>query len=414
MITQLLVVAVALAFSFTCSILESVLLSVTPSYVGVLQQKRPATGRLLARMRDDIDEPLAAILTLNTIAHTVGAAVSGALALELFGSRWMAAFSMVLTLAILILSEILPKTIGATYWPQLAPGAAQFLRVLIVVLKPILVPLAWFNRLIAPRRDGAILSVSRAEFKAMADIGRREGSLNEEEWQVVTNVINLKRSRVAEVMTPRTRMVAVPLDGGVAAAKSLILTQGHTRLPVYGESLDDIIGIVLSRDVWRAEDQGETDLHRVMREPRFVPWSKPVEALIRELRQEQVNMVIVVDEFGGTAGLATLEDLIEEIVGEIRDEHEVAAIEFQRMRNGEVRIDGAMPLREAGERLGLDLPVEAYDTVGGFVFGELGRVPEPGDVVAVPGGRFRVARMDELRVAGVEFVADPDPENPSN
>ena len=414
MITLLLVVAVALAISFTCSILESVLLSVTPSFVGVLQQKRPATGRLLARMRDDIDEPLAAILTLNTIAHTIGAAVSGALALDLFGSRWMAAFSIVLTLAILVLSEILPKTIGATYWPQLAPGTAQFLRVLVVVLKPILVPLAWFNRLIAPRREGAILSVSRAEFKAMADIGRREGSLNDEEWQVLTNVINLKRSRVAEVMTPRTKMVAVPLDGGVAAAKSLILTQGHTRLPVYRESLDDIVGIVLSRDVWRGEDQGETDLRRIMREPRFVPWSKPVEALIRELRQEQVNLVIVVDEFGGTAGLATLEDLIEEIVGEIRDEHEIPAVEFQPMRNGEVRIEGAMPLREAGERLGLALPVDAYDTVGGFVFGELGRVPEPGDVVSVPGGRFRVARMDELRVASVEFVAVSDTENPSN
>lgn len=414
MIPLLLVVAGALALSFTCSILESVLLSVTPSYVGLLQQKHPATGRLLARMREDIDEPLAAILTLNTIAHTVGAAVSGALALDLFGSRWMAAFSIALTLAILVLSEILPKTIGATYWQQLAPGSARFVRVLIIVLKPILVPLAWFNRLIAPRRDGAIPRVSRAEFKAMADIGRSEGSLNDEEWQVVTNVINLKRSRVAEVMTPRTKMVAVPLDGGVAGAKALILGEGHTRLPVYGESLDDIVGIVLSRDVWRAEDFGETDLRRVMREPRFVPWSKPVEALIRELRQEQINMVIVVDEFGGTAGLATLEDLIEEIVGEIRDEHEIPAIEFQPMRNGEVRIEGAMPLREAGERLGLDLPIDAYDTVGGFVFGELGRVPEVGDIVSVSGGRFRVARMDELRVASVVFVAAPDAENLPN
>lgn len=406
MIALLLVIAGALAISFTCSILEAVLLSVTPAYVGMLQQRHPSSGRLLARMRQDIDGPIAAILTLNTIAHTVGAAVSGAMALELFGSRWMALFSALLTLAILVLSEILPKTIGASYWQALAPGAAQIIRVMMVALKPVLVPLAWFNRLIAPRRNGTSPAVSRAEFKAMADIGRREGSLDDAEWQVVTNVMNLKRSRVSEVMTPRTRMVAASLEGGVAGARTLILDEGHTRLPVYRESLDDIVGVVLARDVWRACDQGVTDLRRVMREPRFVPWSKPVEALIRELRQEQVNLVIVVDEFGGTAGLATLEDLIEEIVGEIRDEHEIPAISFEPLRDGEVRIEGALALREAEERLGIPLPTDDYDTVGGFVFGELGRVPAVGDELAVAGGRFRVAEMDERRVASVVFVPD--------
>lgn len=406
MIALLLVVAGALAISFTCSILESVLLSVTPAYVGMLQQRHPSSGRLLARMREDIDGPIAAVLTLNTIAHTIGAAVSGAMALELFGSRWMALFSALLTLAILVLSEILPKTIGATYWQALAPGAAQFIRLLMIVLKPVLVPLAWFNRLISPRREGTMHAVSRAEIKIMADLGRRDGSLDDEEWQVVTNVINLKRSRVAEVMTPRTKMIAVPLEGGVRAAKDLLLNEGHTRLPVYRESLDDIVGIVLARDVWRASDQGVTDLRRVMREPRFVPWSKPVEALIRELRQEQINMVIIVDEFGGTAGLATLEDLIEEIVGEIRDEHEIPAILFEPLRDGEIRIEGAMPLRDAEDRLGLRLPTETYDTVGGFVFGELGRVPLIGDTVVIPGGRFRVSEMDDLRVASVVFSAE--------
>jgi CBS domain containing-hemolysin-like protein len=404
----LLVIVISLGISFLCSILEAVLLSITHSYVAVLKTHGRRAGTLLGRMRENIDEPIAAILTLNTIAHTIGAALSGAIALQVFGSRWVAAFSAVLTLAILVFSEILPKTIGATYWQTLAPYAAQVLRVLIVVLKPVLIPLAWFNRLIRPRRAQAP-TVSRAEIEVLAELGRREGSIDEEEWQIVTNVINLDRVRVAEVMTPRTRMIAVPVEAGVEGAKAAILEHGHMRLPVYEGAVDDVVGIVLGRDLWRAIEQGETDLREVMRAPLFVPATKPVEDLIRELRVAQINMVIVVDEFGGTAGIATMEDLIEEIVGEIRDEHETPAEPFEEVRPGEYRLAGTLALREAGERLGITLPEETYDTVGGFVFGELGRLPMVGDEVTIDGGAFRVSAVQDRGVARVTFRAAPRP-----
>jgi CBS domain containing-hemolysin-like protein len=399
----ILVIALSLAISFICSILEAVLLSISHSYVGVLKERGSPAGPLLARMREHIDEPIAAILTLNTIAHTVGAAVGGALAFQVFGSEWIAVFSAALTLAILVFSEILPKTLGATYWQVLAPPVTYVLRVLIIVLKPVLVPLSWFNRLISPRGSRQP-KVSRAELEVLAEIGRKEGTIDEEEWQVVTNVINLDRVRVSEVMTPRTRIVAVPLEAGLEGAKRLFLAQGHSRLPVFGASLDDIVGIVLARDAWRAREEGATDLLEILRDARFVPEGKPVEDMIREMREERVNLAIVVDEYGGTAGLVTLEDLIEEIVGEIQDEHEVAPLPFEMAEAGEYRIGGHVPIWEVNDRFQLELSDEPYDTIAGFMLHRLGRIARVGDEVVLQEGKMRVAAMDGRRISRVAFV----------
>ncbi|MFW6079285.1 MAG: CNNM domain-containing protein, partial [Gemmatimonadota bacterium] len=282
-----LVVALGLAGSFLCSVMEAVLLSTSHSFVAVLQDRGDRAGRLLAKMQHDIDEPIAAILTLNTIAHTVGAAVGGALALEVFGNEWVATFSAALTLAILMFSEILPKTLGATFWQQLARPVAYTLRTLIFAMKPILVPLALFNRLITPRRKREA-TVSRAELEVLAAIGRREGTIREEEWRVVSNAMNLNRIRVRDVMTPRTRMVGVSADATLADVRRVMLQTGYFRLPVYGDSVDDVVGILIARDVWRAEEAvgGAVDRDRedgpgrgtiagILHEPYFVPETKP-------------------------------------------------------------------------------------------------------------------------------------------
>jgi putative hemolysin len=403
MTTLLLVIGISLAVSFICSILEAVLLSVSHSYVALLQDRDHPAGALLARMRGNIEEPISAILTLNTIAHTIGASMGGAIALDLFGSRWIALFSAVLTLAILLLSEIIPKTLGATYWQSLGPAAAYTLRWMILLMKPVLIPLSLFNRLIAPRGEKGV-TVSRAELEVMAEIGRREGTLDDEEWQVVSNVMNLDEVRVGSVMTPRTAMAAVSIDATMEEAKDLMLDEGHLRIPVYQGKLDNIVGILLARDLWKGEREGVSELRDLIREPRFVPESKPVEDLIREMRKQRIKMAIVLDEFGGTAGLVTLEDLIEEIVGEIQDEHEIEPLPFEEEAEGETRIGGGVSLDEVNERFDLELPVDEYDTVGGYVFGRLGRVAEVGDEVSVEGGSFRVVVMDGRRVDRVAFA----------
>jgi CBS domain containing-hemolysin-like protein len=395
--TLIWVLAATLATSFLCSILEAVLLSITHSHVVMLQERGDAAGNLLDKMRRKIDEPIAAILTLNTIANTLGATIAGALALEVFGKPWMAAFSGALTLAILLFSEIVPKTVGATFWPQLSRPSAWILRVMIVVMKPVLVPLSAFARMMSGNASRP--SISRSELEILAEIGRREGTLDESEWKVVSNVIRLDEVTVAEVMTPRTDIVAVPVDATLGQAKDLMLDDGHLRLPVFEGSTDRIVGILLARDLWRADRAGGGEIRDIMRPPLFAPSGKPVEDLIPEMRVQRNKMAIVVDEFGGTAGLVTLEDLIEEIIGEIQDEHEADEPEdFYPLDDDRTRIWGGVSVREVSDRLGIDLPEEPHDTLGGFLFGQLSRVARVGDVVDQPEGAFRITRVRGRRI----------------
>ena len=412
MATLLWILSATLSTSFLCSILEAVFLSVSRPHIAILKNRGEWAGRWFEATQKNVDEPIAAILTLNTIAHTMGAALGGFVAGRTFGSAWVGGFSAVLTFLVLVLAEIVPKTLGATYWKQLAKPAAYVIQGMIVVMKPILIPLGWLSRMITP--TVARPTISRAEIEVLAEIGRREGALDEDEWKVVSNVIRLDEVSVGEVMTPRTDMVGIPSDATISEAEETMLETGHLRLPVYEGSLDKILGVVLGRDVWRAHRDGSVDLSQVIRSMPFAPASKPVEDLIPEMRARRIKMAIVVDEFGGTAGLVTLEDLIEEIIGEIQDEHEGdEPVTFQTMVGGRIRVWGGTSLRETSARLGF-APTEdeedGYDTVGGFVFGRLNRIPVVGDEVAVESGRFRVTQMTGRRIDYLLFLPVPPAE----
>ena len=404
MLVQLVaVVGTSLSVSFLCSVLEAVLLSVNHSYVAVLQGRGDRAGDILARMKRQIDEPIAAILTLNTIAHTVGATVSGALAERVFGGGLaVGIFAAALTFAVLVLSEIIPKTIGATFCKQLARPTAHLLRIMVFVMKPALVPLGYLSRWIKPRRARQV-TISRAEIEALTEIGRREGAIDEDEFQVMSNVMQLDEIAVSEVMTPRIDMVAVPVGTSVRDAMDIVLDRGKLRLPVYERELDRIVGVLLARDLWRAARDGVDGIADVMRPAQFAPATKPVEDLIQEMRASRAKMVIVLDEFGGTAGLVTLDDLIEEIVGEFQDEHGTdKPREFRELEDGRVIIWGGTPVRDVEDRLALELG-EEFDTIGGHVFGALDRVGRPGDAVQTAAGRFTIVKVRRRRIEYLVF-----------
>ncbi len=405
MSTLIWVLVSALSVSFLCSILEAVLLSVTYSHVALMREEGGRAGRYLHAMQERIDEPIAAILTLNTIAHTLGATMGGALALQVFGNQWIGLFSAGLTLTILLFSEIVPKTLGATHWKRLAGPSAIVLQGMIWGMKPVLIPLGWFNRLITPN-SARPSGVSRQELEVLAEMGHRAGTIDEDELRVVTNVIRLDEVSVAEVMTPRTDMIGVPSDATVDEAINTMLDEGHLRLPVYRNSLDHIEGILLARDLWRAKRDGVLNISEVLHPVAFFPTSKSVEDLLPEMRGHRRKMAIVVDEFGGTAGLVTLEDLIEEIVGEIQDEHEGDEPQgFTPLPGGGVQIWGGTTVRDTNDHLDLELPEEPHDTVGGFVFGSLDRIGQVGDEVPVGPGSLRITHMKGRRVEYVVYTA---------
>lgn len=317
----LLFVGIALTFSFLCSLMEATLLSVSPSYVAALENKHRGVGPLLRRLKRDVDQPLAAILTLNTIANTFGATAAGAQAAKVFGSAYIAAFSAVLTLAILFLSEIIPKTLGALYWRRLAPFTARVLWVLIPLLWPLVVLARRLTRLIG--RDRPRPSVHREEFTALAELGAREGLFRTEENRVLRNLFRLGSLRAKYIMTPRIVVFALPESATVGDVLATTAEFRFSRIPVYGEGLDDVTGYVLKDDLLLcgARDQHARRMRELRRDIVVVPESLPLPQLLDRFLESHEHIALVVDEYGGTAGVVAMEDVVETVLGlEIVDE----------------------------------------------------------------------------------------------
>jgi len=312
-------VAVAIGVSFLCSIMEAVLLSVTPAYIGALEATKPDLAARLRELKSDVDRPLAAILTLNTVAHTIGAAGAGAQAAAYFGSGAIGIFSAVLTLGILVLSEIIPKTLGAVYWRGLAPVVAKSLKPLIYLLYPLVIMSQWFAKLLTRgEKEG---DVSREELAALADIGAEEGVLGDREAHFFKSLLKFESLEAGDVMTPRTVMVAFP---ETASVDELVdAKRPFSRYPVYSENHDQITGYVLLSDALTkvADDNHDTQLSDLRRDLDTVPEDESVLVLFERLVEGREHIALVVDQYGGTAGIATMEDVIETLLGlEITDE----------------------------------------------------------------------------------------------
>ncbi len=323
MVELVLVVIGLLAVSFTCSILESVILSITRPYIQSIVESRPRIGKMLMNMKENIEEPIAAILTLNTISHTVGAALSGAMAMQIFGSEWMALFSAVLTFLILILSEIIPKTVGALYWKKLSYPSALTLKVIIFVLKPLIIPVNWVSRLFS--RESVNRMVDRSEIVNYVRFGYREGVIHTSEMAILENLFNLQKVRVKDIMTPRPVVFWIPSDMKIGDLIREKMPLDFSRIPLYDGKENKVEGIVLRRELVNMirENRKSKSVLELSMEPYFVPESITVYRLLNELVSRRSHIAIVVNEFGDFSGVVTLEDAMETLIGEeIVDEYD--------------------------------------------------------------------------------------------
>jgi CBS domain containing-hemolysin-like protein len=314
-------IAIALGVSFLCSILEAVLLSVTSSHVARLVHERPATGRRLRRLKTHIDRPLAAILSLNTIAHTVGAAGVGAEAQRLWGSGVLAVTSAVLTLLILFLSEIIPKTLGAIFWSRLTGFVAAVLPPLIVVL----LPLVWLSEMLTRfmKRGHKAERVTRREFAALARLGAEQGVFDASEVRVLKGLLRFRSLTASDVMTPRT--VVHSLDERTTVRDAIADRQSmiFSRIPLWEGSSDHVTGYVLKDQLLleAARDRHETPVRELSRPALMVPATLSLPALFERLLDEREHIAVVLDEYGGLDGVVTMEDVVETLIGlEIVDE----------------------------------------------------------------------------------------------
>lgn len=346
-LTLLLVfAAISIGFSFLCSVAEAVLLCVTPSYIATKKEEGQRTAVVLEHMKQNIDRPLSAILSLNTIAHTVGAAGVGAQAATLWGSQAVGWASAVMTILILVLSEIIPKTIGAVYWRRLAPWIARLVQGLIWIL----FPLVWMSELVTRLISGGKTEIiTREEVAAMAALSSLHGELETSESLILANLFRLPSLKVQDIMTPRTVVIALPEDLTVAEAYAQRPELPVSRVPIFDGTIDKVTGFVLRHDILLAHARGDSNkkLSELRREMRGVPASASLSHLFDLLLHQREHIALVVDEYGGTDGLVTMEDLLETLLGmEIVDEADTAA-DMQRIARRR--------WEERARTLGLDL-----------------------------------------------------------
>lgn len=325
MILLITYVSIALLFSFLCSIAEAVILSVSPAHIALLEKEGKPSGKIMRLLKEDISKPLAAILTLNTITHTMGAAGAGAQAAIVFGNAYVGVASAILTLLILIFSEIIPKTLGATYWRGLTPVTAYGLRALVWVLYPFVKISEWITR---GMTHGPTLSgFSREEFAAMAELSEKEGELAQKETVILKNLLLLRETHVRDAMTPRTVVFSLP---DTLRIEEFFHKYDHvrfTRIPIYKDNQEEITGFVLRPDLLVAQARGniDTPLSNYCRPITALLDSMSLSQAFDELMQQRAHIVLVMDEYGGMAGILTLEDVIETLLGlEIVDEGDKA------------------------------------------------------------------------------------------
>ncbi|TMN32715.1 hemolysin [Pseudoalteromonas sp. S2755] len=313
----------AIAISFICSVMEAVLLSITPSHIGILKQENDALASRVQRLKDNIDQPLSAILTLNTVAHTAGAAGVGAQAAVVFSDAAVGIASAVMTLLVLVLSEIIPKTLGATYWRGLTPIVSSALIWLVRILKPFVWMSDQLTKVIGRKEDEA--HYIRQEIEAMAEIGSEAGALHQDETETIRSLLRFRHAKLESIMTPRTVLFKVHKDMTVHEYLSEHGSVAFSRVLVFDKNTDDIIGFVHKNDIMLAYHRLGEDykIGKLSRPLYTVPETLAAPELFKALLAKRLHIALVIDEYGDVQGIVTLEDLLESLMGmDIVDERE--------------------------------------------------------------------------------------------
>ncbi len=438
---QLLVIAALVLLNAFFAGAEIAIVSMRRSRVKQLVEEQHLSGAAMVQRLLDHPSRFLATIQLGTTLTGFFASAFGAVSLVETLADWLSGLPVpllasnayglafvVVTVAIsfitLILGELVPKNLAIVRAEPIALRVAPIVDLLSGVARP----LVWLltsstglvMRLLGSRGGAVVQPVSQEEIMAMVDTGAEEGVVQKTERELIDEVFEFGDTITAEVMVPRVDVRALPKDATLAEARQAIVETGHTRLPVYDGSLDNIVGVVHAKDVLQylspdPKDSGtERRVTTIMRRAYHVPGAKHVTELLRELQRQQLHLAVVVDEYGGTAGIVTLDNLLEEIVGPIRDEYDAREEpEIQMVEEGQAMVRGGADLGDVGAALGIELETEGVDTVGGMVYARLGRIPSEGDRIDLGDAEVEVLGMKGRRVVKVRITRKERPEVPA-
>ncbi len=408
-VAMLVVIIVMTLLAAVLALAETSITRMTRSRAVALAQTQPRGGGRVLRIVENLERDLNSVYLSVNIVQTIQSALVGVLAARLFGAAGVAIGIVINVLVLFVIAEAAPKTWALQHTERAALLTAPMVEFAGWVLRLPARALIGVANIILPGKGlkkGPF--VTEEEILALAEEAMEHAVIEESERDLIESIIDFGDTVVREIMVPRTDMVTVGADESIGECIDLAISKGLSRIPVYGENADDIEGIVYIKDMVRAEREGgqQLPIRGLARPAMFVPETKRVTELLAEMQARRTHMAIVVDEYGGTAGVATLEDLLEELVGEIADEFDDEVPNVEQLSNGDVLVNATLNVDDLNEELGLELPEGNYDSLGGMVFEMLGRVPVAGDEVTVEGAAVRVIveRVDGRRVTRVRLV----------
>ena len=412
------ILIVCIFFAAVASGTETALTSVNRLRVRHLAEDGSARAATLQRLQQDPQRFLGTVLIVNTFALIIASAAATLLGIDLlrpllprgFGTLGDFAVSFLLSLFLLIFCEITPKSLAVRHADRVALQVAPAVDRLATFLSPVLWFVTSIARVLVPGRGHVRAFVTEAELMTLLSVSEEQGIIEEEERDMIQGIVEIGDKLVREVMVPRPDVVAVEKGVSAEDIAQLMETKGHTRIPVYDRDIDHIVGLVHAKDLLR-QFVGRKDafrLERIVRPIIQIPEQKKVDELLHDMRQKKAHMMVVIDEYGGTAGIVTLEDVLEEIVGEIRDEYDVAEKEpFEIVSNSEAMVDGHFSMDELNETLDLGIAEsDEYDSVGGYLNSMFGAIPKPEATFDLPPIHWKVEEMNGSRIVRVRVTTD--------
>ncbi|MFC1511152.1 hemolysin family protein [Candidatus Margulisiibacteriota bacterium] len=381
----------------------------------MLSRKAPS-AKILKTFKDNPSNYLPIILIGNNLANVASSAVATSMIMRFFSSQgWtnmgvaVGVSTGLMTFLVLTFGEIIPKTVAIRRAEQLSALAAPLILFLGMILKPVAYFLGFISRpfivLLGGKAPEKGPFMTEDDIRMILATGEKEGVIEEEERQMITSIFEFGDTVAREVMTPRPDITALEVNKSLEDIVRIILDSGHSRIPVYEGNLDNIVGMVYAKDLLSAKST--TRIKDILRPVTFIPETKKVSELLHEMQAARTHLAVIVDEHGVASGLVTLEDLVEEIVGEIHDEFERDEKMFERVDNNTVIVDGRVTIKDLNDELKLNLPERHYDTIGGFVFGQLGKVPSVGNSVRCDDLLISVERIHRRRITRVKIAKLP-------
>ena len=405
---QLLILILLIGLSAFFSSAETALTTVNKIRIRNLAEAGDKSAVTLTKVLEDQGKMLSAILVGNNVVNLTASSMSTTLAMNIWSNKAVGVATGVLTLVILVFGEISPKTISTLYSEKISLKYAKFIYLFMTVMTPVIYAVnvlsSGFLRLVHVDPNRKQEAITEDELRTIVEVSHEEGVIESEEKKIINNVFDFGDSVAKDIMVPRIDMAMVEVDATYDELIDIFREEKYTRMPVYEETTDNVIGIINMKDVLLIDRNEEFHIRDLLREPLYTYEYKNTAELMVEMRQTSNNMIIVLDEYGATAGMITLEDLLEEIVGEIRDEYdEDEEQELVKVGPGEYVVEGSMKLDDLNDQLELELESEDYDSIGGLIIGQLDRLPEEGESVVCDGISLVVDRLDKNRIDRVHM-----------